>query len=163
MTINFGGRYTKDDKETVQTGMVNASNDESWSEFTPRVGLRYEFSDNIMAYATYSTGYRSGGFNGRVNSVEEATQPYDPETVDNMEVGFKSEWMDSRVRFNASYFVMNYDDKQEELQLPSDTGTGQKTVVTNASEATIQGLELEVQALIGEGFSLRANIGFLGH
>ena len=161
LTINFGGRYTKDDKETVQTGMVNASNDESWSEFTPRVGLRYEFSDNIMAYATYSTGYRSGGFNGRVNSVEEATQPYDPETVDNMEVGFKSEWMDSRVRFNASYFVMNYDDKQEELQLPSDTGTGQKTVVTNASEATIQGLELEVQALIGEGFSLRANIGFL--
>ena len=61
---------------------------------------------------------------GRVNSVEEAVQPYDPETVDNIEVGFKSEWMDSRVRFNASYFVMNYDDKQEELQLPSDTGTG---------------------------------------
>ena len=161
LTVNFGGRYTKDDKETVQTGMVNASNDETWNEFTPRVGVRYEFSDNIMAYATYSTGYRAGGFNGRVNSVEEAIQPYDPETVDNIEVGFKSEWMDSRVRFNASYFVMNYDDKQEELQLPSDTGTGQKTVVTNASEATIQGLELEVQALIGEGFSLRANIGFL--
>ena len=120
-----------------------------------------EFSDNLMAYATYSTGYRAGGFNGRVNSVEEATQPYDPETVDNIEVGIKSEWMDSRVRFNASYFVMNYDDKQEELQLPSDTGTGQKTVVTNASEATIQGLEFEVQALIGKGFSLRANMGFL--
>ena len=69
--------------------------------------------------------------------------------------------MDSRLRFNASYFVMNYEDKQEELQLPSDTGTGQKTVVTNASEATIQGLELELQALIGEGFSLRANLGWL--
>ena len=81
LTINFGGRYTKDDKETAQTGMVNASNDESWSEFTPRVGLRYEFSDNIMAYATYSTGYRSGGFNGRVNSVEEATQPIPGETI----------------------------------------------------------------------------------
>jgi len=93
--------------------------------------------------------------------VEEATQPYDPETVDNIEVGIKSEWMDSRLRFNASYFVMNYEDKQEELQLPSDTGTGQKTVVTNASEATIQGLELELQALIGEGLSLRANLGWL--
>jgi iron complex outermembrane receptor protein len=161
LTLNFGGRYTKDDKETMQTGMVNASNDESWNEFTPRAGLRYEFSDNLMAFATYSTGYRAGGFNGRVNSVEEATQPYDPETVDNIEVGIKSEWMDDRLRFNASYFVMNYDDKQEELQLPSDTGTGQKTVVTNASEATIQGLELEVQALLGEGLSLRANLGWL--
>ena len=61
-----------------------------------------------------------------MNSVEEATQPYDPETVDNIEVGIKSEWMDDRLRFNASYFVMNYDDKQEELQLPSDTGTGRR-------------------------------------
>ena len=161
LTINFGGRYTKDDKETLQTGMVNASNDESWSEFTPRAGMRYQFNDNLMAFVTYSSGYRSGGFNGRVNSVEEATQPYDPETVDNIEFGIKSEWMDNRLRFNASYFVMDYQDKQEELQLPSDTGTGQKTVVTNASEATIQGLELELQALIGEGLSLRANVGWL--
>ena len=45
----FGGRYTKDDKETMQTGMVNAANDESWNEFTPGRGLRYEFSDNLMA------------------------------------------------------------------------------------------------------------------
>ena len=55
-----------------------------------------------MLFATYSAGYRSGGFNGRVNSLEEARQPYDTETVDNYELGIKSEWWDNRLRLNAS-------------------------------------------------------------
>jgi len=123
--------------------------------------LRYEIDDGLMAYATFSSGYRSGGFNGRVNSVEEATQPYDPELVDNFELGFKSQSDDNRFRFNGSVFYMIYDDKQEELQLPSDTGTGQKTVVTNASEALIWGVELEAQAVLGDGLTVRANLGYL--
>ena len=113
--------------------------DDEWDEFTPRVGGRYAFSDDVMAFSTYSKGYRSGGFNGRVNSVEEARDPYDPETVDNYELGIKSEWLDNRLRVNANIFYMEYDDKQEELQLPAEGGTGQKTVVSNASSATIQG------------------------
>ncbi|MGD2008387.1 MAG: TonB-dependent receptor [Cellvibrionales bacterium] len=161
LTLNFGGRYTKDDKSTEQTGNVNAAASESWSEFTPRASLRYQLNDGLMTYVTYSSGYRSGGFNGRVNSVEEAVQPYDPETVDNFELGFKHESDDNRLRFNGAVFYMVYDDKQEELQLPSDTGTGQKTVVTNASEAEIWGIELEAQAVIGNGLTLRANIGYL--
>ena len=161
LTLNVGGRYTRDEKETFQTGNVNASADEDWSEFTPRLSLRYQFSDDLMTYATYSSGYRAGGFNGRVNSVIEAIEPYDPETVDNFELGFKSEFADNTLRFNGSVFYMSYDDKQEELQLPADTGTGQKTVVTNASEATLWGIELEGQALIGDGLTLRANIGYL--
>ena len=69
-----------------------------------------------------------------MNSAEEAVQPYNNETVDNFELGFKAESDDSRLRVNGALFYMVYDDKQEELQLPSDTGTGQKTVVTNAPE-----------------------------
>ena len=114
-----------------------------------------------MLFATYSKGYRSGGFNGRVNSLEEARQPYDTETVDNYEAGIKSEWWDNRLRLNANVFYMEYDDKQEELQLPSDQGTGQKTVVTNASSATIYGLELDVQAFLSENLSMRGNLGYL--
>ena len=101
-----------------------------------------------MAFFTYSKGYRSGGFNGRVNSVEEARDPFEPETVDNYELGIKSEWLDNRLRINANIFYMEYEDKQEELQLPDSSGTGQKTIVTNASSATIQGLEFDVQAYI---------------
>jgi iron complex outermembrane recepter protein len=65
------------------------------------------------------------------------------------------------LRFNGSVFYMSYEEKQEELQLPSDTGTGQKTIVTNAADATIWGIELEAQAVIGEGITLRANLGYL--
>lgn len=161
LTLNFGGRYTRDEKSTFQEGNVNASAHGQWSELTPRASLRYQMDENLMTYITYSSGYRSGGFNGRVNSAEEAVQPYNNETVDNFELGFKAESDDSRLRVNGALFYMVYDDKQEELQLPSDTGTGQKTVVTNASEATIWGIELEAQAVIGTGLTLRANLGYL--
>ena len=161
LTVNVGGRYTKDDKSTEQTGIVAAAADESWSEFSPRIGARYQFNDGLMGYATFSSGYRAGGFNGRVASIEEATDPYNPETVNNFEMGFKSESDDNRLRFNAAVFLMEYEDKQEELQLPSDDGTGQKTIVTNASEAAIWGIELELQAVLSENLSLRANLGYL--
>jgi iron complex outermembrane receptor protein len=168
LTLTLGGRYTEDEKSSRQEGNVKTISgdfttnpEETWEEFTPRVGARYAFNDDLMAFFTYSKGYRSGGFNGRVNSVEEARDPYDPETVDNYELGLKSEWLDNRLRVNANMFYMEYGDKQEELQLPSEGGTGQKTVVTNASSATIQGIEVDVQAYITQNLSLRANIGYL--
>tara|TARA_B100001059_G_scaffold2523_1_gene2023 strand:- start:3387 stop:5717 length:2331 start_codon:yes stop_codon:yes gene_type:complete len=168
LTLTLGGRYTEDKKKTRQEGNVEtisgdftSNPDETWNEFTPRAGARYEFSDDLMAFFTYSKGYRSGGFNGRVNSVEEARDPFEPETVDNYELGIKSEWLDNRLRINANIFYMEYEDKQEELQLPDSSGTGQKTIVTNASSATIQGLEFDVQAYISDNLSLRANLGYL--
>ena len=168
LTFTLGGRYTEDEKKTRQEGNVEtisgnftSNPEEEWSEFTPRVGARYSFNDDLMAFFTYSKGYRSGGFNGRVNSVEEARDPFEPETVDNYEVGIKSEWLDNRLRINANIFYMEYEDKQEELQLPDSSGTGQKTIVTNASSATIQGIEVDVQASISSNLSIRANLGYL--
>jgi iron complex outermembrane receptor protein len=168
LTLTLGGRYTKDEKQTRQEGNVQtisgeftSNPEEEWSEFTPRIGARYAFNDDVMAFFTYSKGYRSGGFNGRVNSVIEAREAFDPETVDNYELGIKSEWLDNRLRINANIFFMEYEDKQEELQLPDSSGTGQKTVVTNASSATIQGIEFDVQAYVSDRLSLRANLGYL--
>jgi iron complex outermembrane receptor protein len=168
-TFTFGGRYTEDEKESRQFGEVNTLDQgrtshpsEKWDEFTPRVGLKYFHNEDVMLFATYSVGYRSGGFNGRVASLEEAIQPYDPETVDNYELGIKSELFDNRLRLNATIFTMEYNDKQEELQLPSnETDTGQKTVVINPSSATISGFEVDMQAYVTEGLSLRANVGYL--
>ena len=162
LTLTLGGRYTRDEKETAQSGIVTASGDNDWTEFTPKIGARYQITDDAMAYLTYSVGYRSGGFNGRVDSVETATTPYDQETVDNIELGFKSMWLDGKLRLNGAIFRMDYDDKQEELQLPSATsGTGQVTLVANASTATMQGFELDFQFLPVQGLSLRANLGIL--
>ncbi|MHA7817246.1 MAG: TonB-dependent receptor [Pseudohaliea sp.] len=168
-TLTFGGRYTEDEKTSAQFGEVNTLSQgrtehpsDKWDEFTPRLGLKYHYSEDVMFFATYSVGFRAGGFNGRVASLEEAIQPYDPETVDNYELGVKSQFFDNRVRLNATIFSMDYQDKQEELQLPSDqTDTGQKTVVINPSSATIQGIEFDMQAYVTDKLSLRANLGYL--
>lgn len=163
-TLTLGGRYTEDDKLSEQRGNLStAPNDpsEKWDEFTPKVGIRYRIDDDAMVYATYAKGYRSGGFNGRVDEQASARIPYDPETVDNYEIGFKSEWADQRVRLNGAIFYMDYQDKQEEIGLPSDGATGQRITVFNAANATMQGLELELQAIISDGLSVRANLGYL--
>ena len=162
LTLTLGGRYTKDEKDTDQSGNVVATADDDWTEFTPKIGVRYALRDDAMVYGTYSVGYRSGGFNGRVDGIVSATTPYDQETVDNYEFGFKTEWLDNTLRVNGAFFYMDYEDKQEELQLPSATsGTGQVTLVTNASTAQMMGLELDVTYLPTDALSLRGNIGFL--
>jgi len=139
---------------------VTAAHD--WDQFTPKVGVKWNVTDDSMAYFTYSAGYRSGGFNGRVDSVETASTPYDEETVDNFEIGFKSQWLENRLRWNAAIFYMKYENKQEEVQQPSSTsGTGQRTFVLNASDATVSGLEMELLYLPAEGWQIRANVGFL--
>lgn len=163
-TLTVGGRYTEDEKLSEQRGNLStAPNDpsESWDEFTPKVGVRYQVNDDAMLYATYAKGYRSGGFNGRVDEQLSARVPYDPETVDNFEVGFKSEWSDGRLRLNGALFYMDYQDKQEEIGLPSDGATGQRITVFNAANATMQGLELELSAVVTEALSVSANLGYL--
>ncbi len=161
-TLTLGGRWTEDEKTTDQAGVVSTTAKADWSEFTPKVALKFQLNDSSMIYGLYSAGYRAGGFNGRVDSVETAAVPYDPETVDNYEIGYRSEWMNRRVIFNATLFYMDYEDKQEEIQQPSTTsGTGQVTRVVNAATASIQGAEFELTWLATEDFTVRANLGFL--
>ncbi len=175
LTITVGGRYSKDEKTSAARGVVDTSNpvggfapglngdpSDNWSEFTPKVGVKYQLTDDSMAYLTWSNGYRAGGFNTRVSSYSEAVTPYDQETVESYELGYKSSWADNTLRFNADVFLMKYDDKQEELHLPDTlSGTGQKTVVANASTAEMKGVELEIQADPMEGLYLRANAAWL--
>jgi iron complex outermembrane recepter protein len=160
-TLNVGGRHTKDEKLTRQRGNLVADANADWSEFTPKASVRYQANDDAMLYLTYSKGYRSGGFNGRVDEVLSATQPYDPEFVDNYELGFKTEWMNRRLRLNGAVFFMDYTDKQEEIGLRSTGATGQRISVFNAATATMKGVELELQAQATENLSLRANVGYL--
>ena len=161
LTLTIGGRYTRDEKLTEQRGNLVADSEADWSEFTPKLGVRYRLDDAKMLYATYSQGYRSGGFNGRVDSIESAVIPYDPEFLDNYELGFKTEWNDGRLRLNGAIFYMDYEDKQEEIGLPSEGATGQRISVFNAATATMQGIELEMQALVSENFTIGGNYGYL--
>jgi iron complex outermembrane receptor protein len=160
-SLTLGGRWTEDEKTSVQSGDINGTGNEKWDEFTPKLGLRYKMTDDAMLFALYSRGYRSGGFNGRVDSIPSAVIPYDPEFLDNYELGFKSEWPDQGLRLNGTIFYMDYEDKQEELGLPSDGPTGQRISVFNAASATMTGVELELQAALSERLVMSANIGYL--
>lgn len=182
-TLTLGGRFTDDEKKTDQRGVVPCGQpvlppefvapcaadfftpitaEEDWSEFTPKVALRYTINEDSMVYGLYSRGYRAGGFNGRVDAIPAAVDAYDPETVDNFELGYRSTWLGDTLVFNATAFYMDYQDKQEEIQQPSATsGTGQVTRVFNASDATIIGAEFEVAWLATAGLTIRSSLGLL--
>ncbi len=170
-TLTLGGRYTKDKKDSglIDAGMPQLATEGSlsnpfkkeWSEFTPKASLRYRVSPDLMVFGLYSKGFRAGGFSGRPGTYEAASTAYDPETVDNYEVGIKSEWMDHRLRLNASAYLMKYKDKQEEQSVPTSTGTGQQTIVFNASTAEIKGLEVDLLMLPATGWTLAFTLGLL--
>lgn len=165
LKITVGGRYTKDKKTSgVRDGNIQTFDDprkESWSKFTPKAAISYNFTDDIMFYGLYSRGYRSGGFNGRPTTVNTATVPYDPETVDNFELGFKSEFLDNRVRLNGAVFHMKYKDKQEDVDVPAPIGTGRENRTINASTAELSGVEIDFTARVTEAFTLSGNLGYL--
>jgi iron complex outermembrane receptor protein len=80
--------------------------------------------------------------------------------VNTFELGAKTEWMDNRLRFNATIFFQEYEDKQEEVLKQLDDGNV-GTVVSNASSVDIPGLELELIAALTDNLRLRASYGYL--
>ena len=89
-------------------------------------------------------------------------QAYDPEFADNIEFGIKSTWFDDRVRFNANYFKVSYEDFQRSFVVVVPGGGGaQETRTFNASDVDAQGLELELDWQILDNLRFRANLGWL--
>jgi iron complex outermembrane recepter protein len=189
LKLTVGGRYTHDRKSTIVNdgtifiyGTLEEANPvvtippslannnivmaapvkASWSKFTPKVSVSYNFTDDVMTYALWSRGYRSGGFNGRPATLSAATAPYNPETLDNFELGFKSEFLDNRIRFNAALYLMKYKDMQQDLDVPAPgTSTGRENRTINASQADLKGFEAELTARVADGFTLSGNVGYL--
>jgi len=117
----------------------------------------------ILHYASwgrrngYSEGFRSGGFNTRFNEAlpNNGFIPFDEETLSNIEIGIRSEWLDNRLRMNITYFHSVYDD----LQLTS-TAVGDTTFIQNVGEAEIQGVEIEGSFLL-DRFRFDFGAGYL--
>jgi len=161
--LSFGGRWTHDRKENqLSLGPddfphVSYSN----SKFTPKVGLDWRPNDDAMIYASWSRGYRSGGFSGRGLTEFSSTTPYGPETVDSYEVGFKTSWFDKMLSFNVAAFYADYQNLQQNNTIPTPGGVGNETVVTNVGSATIKGIEAELIARPTEELTLSASLGLL--
>jgi iron complex outermembrane receptor protein len=189
LTLTLGARYTHDKKTSLvndkpvyiygslveanpvtiiqpslATGQIVMTTPvkEDWSKFTPRVSLKYQLTQDTMAYALWSRGYRGGGFNGRPATIGAATIPYNPETLDNYELGFKTQFADSRVRLNGAVFLMKYKNMQQDLDVPAPgTSTGRENRTINASSADLKGAELDLTAQVTSGFRINGNVGYL--
>ena len=105
-------------------------------------GLDYHLTDNLFSYIKYSQGFKGGGQNLRGGSDPTSFQEYDPEFANELEIGIKADLLDNRLRVNTAWFWTKYEDIQRSVIVPS-TGANIVTVLTNAAEATIYGVELE--------------------
>jgi iron complex outermembrane receptor protein len=128
----------------------------SWSEVTWKLGTNYHVNEDALLYASYSRGYKAGGFAARQGSS------YNPETVDAFEVGLKGQWAENRVQTNLSLFYYDYKDKQE-LQFfpPNAQFPNGGLQLINATNATSYGAELEIQAKVTKAFRIDTSLSYL--
>ena len=182
LDLTIGARYTEDEREYTRSsrlyedaaaigmpgtfnlfyacpGMVTnafgfATSDRctrsvEYSETTPRAILSYQQTDDVLFYASYSKGYSSGGFNGDV-----AMRRFLPETSDNYEFGMKGEFLDNRLRVNATMFSTSYENQQVTVgRIVNGTPIAD---LVNAQEATLEGMEFEVLAQLSDSLVLTA-------
>ena len=129
---------------------------DSWTEFTPNARVKYSLSDDTMVYLGYSQGFKAGGFNANTTNNE----AYDPETVATVSLGVKSTFADGKLRFNAEYFMNDYEDKQ--MQTIILTQGDLVSLTRNVGKVSSEGFEAELtwQTPI-EGLLINANVGYL--
>jgi outer membrane receptor protein involved in Fe transport len=139
----------------------------------PKFSLAYQINDNSMVYALYSEGFRPGGTNRNRGNPFLPTL-YDADKLNNYELGWKNTLMDGRMRLNLTYFSMEWEDYQLEVVDPSNQACGSEgappepncsqpwqKVVSNAGNATSNGLEVQWDFNINENWSLGANATWL--
>ncbi len=140
-SLTIGGRYSLDDRHAD-----NHSGDRvgvSFAKFTPSISAEYRFNRDALVYAKIVSGYKSGGFNLRSAFFSDS---FEPETLTSYEVGWKTEWLDRRLRINGALFYADYRDIQLDIVIPNQPNPT-LTRTENAGKAHVKGLELDIDAL----------------
>ncbi|WP_226702507.1 TonB-dependent receptor [Microbulbifer elongatus] len=172
--LTLGGRYSSEEKSVDIASIIPGLNDcdrqgcatydfsdrEEWSAFTPKVGMQWVMSDTAQAYAVWTKGFRSGGYNMRNTAFGESPGPTDQEEQNSFEIGAKSQWLDGRVKTNMAVFHNTIDDMQREVNLPSETA-GVAQLIRNTANATIRGAEFELMAAATDNLLLTMNLGYV--
>lgn len=167
LSLTAGLRYTRERKrfnQTAQfffldTGEFRPGFPETYSlrdvytAWTPKVGLEFRPVDDVLIYASATKGFKSGGFNFASRNLE---QGFDPETLWSYETGVKLELFDRLWRLNGTYFHYDYTN----LQVQSFLSPG-VIDITNASDATVDGVEIESLLRPIQGIQFGANVAYL--
>ena len=171
--LTLGARYTLEEKDVkVATSGANAACGElrlcafdfrdgnSWRNLTPKIALQHWPGPNVQVYGSYTRGFRSGGYNLRNTSATASPGPFDEERQDSFEAGLKSEFAGRRIRLNLAAFRNQVHGLQRQVTR-ADAAVGGVQVTANTADATIQGFELEARALIGDGLTANAFLGYV--
>ena len=163
--LTAGGRYTWEKKRarnartpdcTIALACtLHDTGEESWTNFSPKVGLSWKPNDDLLLYASWTKGFRSGGFNIRTTGANESAGPYDQEVVKALEAGVKSEFWDDRARLNFAAFHNKFSGLQRTVN------QGLVNFIANVASATIDGAEVEANLLPIPNLALTATAGYL--
>jgi outer membrane receptor protein involved in Fe transport len=144
---------------------LNAENlHKNYNGFKSRGNITWHITPDAMVYYTYSQGYRPGGFNrsqGFVatgpDGVNQYNKPqgYAPDSLTNQEIGWKTEFFDHRIQVNGSAYHMDWNNVQVEFFDPG--ALGNTTFATNGPNYTINGLELQIIAVVTEGLTIQGS------
>ena len=161
--VSFGGRYTRD-RKTLQNGFLLGGliGDGSavFKKFTPKLGFDYRPNGDMMIYASYQQGFRSGGFSPRAQTALTAGNPYQPEVVDSYELGGKFDL--GFMNLNLAGFFSKYNDLQANTTIPGGP-TGNQTITDNVASAEIWGIEADFNARPIDNFDINGSIGYLNN
>jgi len=154
LTLALEGRLIRDEKQFVfvreQIGMAadidTGDLEETETRFLPGASLTFDLGDSGNVYARFATGYRPFGFNNGVPSAEFI--PYDEEIARSLEVGWKNDLLQNRVRYSLAAFWMDTEDPQLSTAI-SETDT--TTALQNVDGSAIYGVELDVDWLLPLG------------
>ena len=130
----------------------------SWHNLSPKVSLDYRSTPNTLLYATWSRGFKAGGFQALASSAG-AAGPYGDETMDATELGIKSFFWEHRARISADVFYENIQGLQRAVVFLENGISNNLTL--NAANSTSKGAEMEAALLPVEGLTIKANAGYL--
>jgi len=146
-------------KGTTSISPLLYSGERRFRNASPEIVAEYALDSARFLYAKTSRGYKSGGFNARASSVERFGEGFDDEQLLSTELGFKSEWLERRMRVNAALFYGDYRDIQ--LNVQSDPVNILLSDVLNAGGASISGLETDVSWLVRPWLQLDVSCSLL--
>ena len=160
--LTIGGRQTWEELEGNGSLRIDGvfdipgtvvDSDDSISKFTYKVAFDHAFNDDVMTYASFSTGFKSGAY----NTLPMSPEPVDAETMEALEFGVKSELFGNRLRLNAAVFHNEIDKPQVVLIF------GNVQTLQNADSAEVNGFELSAEGKVNDQLTVRFNGQWLDH
>ncbi len=126
-----------------------------FNNFSPKIGIQYHPNDDVMAYASWSKGYKTGGWTTRLSNPLPTAPDFDEEKATTYEIGIKSTLIERRLQVNAALFQTEYKGIQLNFQ------QGVSPTIQNAGDARIKGFEIEVTAAPTNALTINASVGYL--